>query len=165
VRGVCAVHGPLAGEYFDAHLDVRETTGSGMPFRRLVEECNAGPLRVHGLNPIVNSKEHTDWFLRHRGEICTRWAPPDRPAHARMFVSMDLDVLDAAHAPGVSAINPAGWSVRELEAAALWAGRDPRVVCFDLMELCPTHDVGGRTARVACHLFLTFLRGLSERPA
>ena len=56
------------------------------------------------------------------------------------------------------------WEATSAQAAR-WAGRDPRVVCFDLMELCPAHDVGGRTARVACHLFLSFLRGMSERPS
>ena len=165
VRGVSEVHGPLAGEYFDAHLDVRETVGSGMPFRRLVEECGAGPLRVHGLNALANSKEHTAWFTSHGGTIEKAGASPESlgAGRGKMFVSMDLDVLDASHAPGVSAMNAAGWTVRELEAWAFAAGRDPRVVCFDLMELCPAHDVGGRTARVAAHLFLTFLRGVSER--
>ena len=39
VRAIAAEHSGLAGVYFDAHLDVRETRGSGMPFRRLVEDC------------------------------------------------------------------------------------------------------------------------------
>jgi len=79
------------------------------------------------------------------------------------FVSFDLDVLDAAHAPGVSAPNPAGWSTREAERAVLACGADARVRCFDLMELCPTHDEGDRTARVAAHLFLAFLAGFAAR--
>jgi len=53
-------------------------------------------------------------------------------------------VLDAAHAPGVSALNPSGWTVREAEAWALVCGADKRVRCFDLMELNPAHDPDGR---------------------
>ena len=49
VRAVAArAKFPLSGVYFDAHLDVRETAGSGMAFRRLVEDCGVRELRVHG---------------------------------------------------------------------------------------------------------------------
>jgi arginase family enzyme len=43
------------------------------------------------------------------------------------------------------------------------AGRNPALKCFDIMELNPLCDESGRTARLAAHLFLTFLRGYSER--
>jgi formiminoglutamase len=49
---------PLLGVYLDAHLDVREEPGSGMPFRALVEECGVAELHVAGLDPLVNSREH-----------------------------------------------------------------------------------------------------------
>ena len=42
-------------------------------------------------------------------------------------------------------------------------GADPRVRCFDLMELNPAQDPDGRTARVAAHLFLSFLQGFALR--
>jgi arginase family enzyme len=53
--------------------------------------------------------------------------------------------------------------VREATAWVRACGADRRVRCFDLMELNPRHDVGGRTARVAAHLFLTFLAGFAQR--
>lgn len=175
VRGVMratAAGGSWSGVYFDAHLDVRDTAGSGMPFRRLVEECGVSSLRVQGLNPFVNAKEHADWFAAHRGtrldgeprarDPGAEWNEDDFPP-GHVFVSLDLDVLDAAHAPGVSAMNPAGWSPH---LAARWvdaAGLHPRVRCFDVMELCPPHDEGGRTARLAAHLLLVFLRAFAGR--
>ena len=58
---------PLDGVYFDAHLDVRAETGSGMPFRRLVEDCGVRSLTVHGLDPFANSAEHVEWFAGHGG--------------------------------------------------------------------------------------------------
>jgi formiminoglutamase len=82
-----------------------------------------------------------------------------------VFVSLDLDVMDAAYAPGVSAMNPAGWAPWHFDAWLRSAGANPRVKCFDIMELCPPHDEGGRTARLAAHFFLSFLRGLAEREA
>lgn len=163
VRAVAAKHPKIAGIYFDAHLDVRATAGSGMPFRRLVEDCGVSALHLHGFRPLVNSLEHLDWFRAHGGRTHPENAKVVLPKAKNLFVSFDLDVLDAAHAPGVSALNPAGWNVREAEAWVRACGADPRVRCFDLMELNPAHDPDGRTARAAAHLFLSFLQGFAQR--
>ncbi len=163
VRAVAARHPRLAGIYFDAHLDVRETAGSGMPFRRLVEDCGVAALHLHGFRPMVNSRAHYAWFRSHGGVTYPAGGRVGLPRGRNFFASFDLDVLDAPHAPGVSALNPAGWSVREAETWVRACGADPRVRCFDLMELNPRHDADNRTARVAAHLFLTFLSGFVER--
>jgi formimidoylglutamase len=162
---------PLAGVYFDAHLDVRETVGSGMPFRSLVEHCGVSELHVMGLNPFVNTHEHAEWFRANGGRIhqaakpgtTSVPGPIQLPTHNPCFVSFDMDVLDSVHAPGVSALNPAGWTVTQAEPWVYAAGRSERVRCFDIMELNPAFDQDGRTARVAAHLLLTFLKGFSER--
>lgn len=163
VRAVAAKYPKLAGIYFDAHLDVREAAGSGMPFRRLVQDCGVSALHLHGFRPLVNSREHLAWFKAHGGKIQPDTAKVALPTTKNVFASFDLDVLDAAHAPGVSALNPAGWTVREAESWVFACGASNRVRCFDLMELNPMFDVDGRTARVAAHLFLTFLRGFAGR--
>lgn len=163
VRAVAAAHPKLSALYFDPHLDVRETRGSGMAFRKLVEECGLGPLHLHGFRPLVNSREHLAWFKANGGRLYPDSAKVALPRARHLAVSFDLDVLDATHAPGVSALNPCGWSVRK---AATWVhacGADPRVRCFDLMELNPRFDSGGQTARIAAHLFLTFLAGFATR--
>ena len=163
VRAVAEKFSPLAGIYFDAHLDVRETAGSGMSFRRLVEDCGVKALEVHGFRLFVNSEAHVEWFTTHGGKIADEGARVKLPAGRNLFASFDLDVIDMAFAPGVSAANPAGWTPREAEAWVRACGADRRVRCFDLMELCPRHDEGGRAARLAAHLFLTFLAGFAAR--
>jgi arginase family enzyme len=169
VRAVAKREGITAGVYYDAHLDVRETPGSRMAFRKLVDDCGIRSLRLHGFNPVANSAEHCDWFLANGGAIEdmeSEWAsgPPREPGFGgRCFVSIDLDCVNASDAPGVSAPNPSGWSPARLEHAALLAGQDPGVRCFDIMELCPAHDEAGRTARLPAHLFLSYLRGYAER--
>lgn len=165
VRALARRGMPLSGIYFDAHLDVREAAGSGMAFRRLIEDCGVTTLHLHGFNPLVNSREHTHWFAKHGGTIHGPASTVALPAASndRLFASFDLDVLDASHAPGVSAPNPAGWSVREATAWVSACGRSPAVKCFDLMELNPAHDPAGATARVAAHLFLTFIEGFASR--
>jgi formiminoglutamase len=157
----------LAGVYCDAHLDVRDTAGSGMPFRRLIEECGVGPLRVYGLDMYANSTEHYRWFKEHDGHAEIGEYPDEEhfEADRDSFLSIDLDVLDAAYSPGVSAINPAGWSPWTLETWAEEAGKSPNVRCFDIMELNPRFDIDGRTARTACYVLFEFLRGFSKRGA
>jgi formimidoylglutamase len=158
--------GSLSGVYLDAHLDVRPTVGSGMPFRRLVEECGVHRLEVYGLNEFANSREHAAWFQEHGGTIhFGEMACPGLGIFpgGDLFFSTDLDVAAAAVAPGVSATNPGGWSAATMEAWARAAGRCAGVRCFDIMELNPAFDVDGRTARLAAHLFLSFLRGFAER--
>ncbi|MEX0876070.1 MAG: arginase family protein [Phycisphaerales bacterium] len=163
VRGVANRTGPMAGVYFDPHLDVRETDGSGMPFRRLLETGAAKSMRIHGFDAMSNSREHVRWFQAHGGRIDHTADPGDQWPAGPCFVSLDLDVIDAAYAPGVSAMNPMGWSP---ELAARWihaAGANSEVKCFDIMELSPPNDHAGRTARLAARLLLTFLKGFSER--
>lgn len=163
VRGVAqGLDEPLTGIYLDAHLDVRPTEGSGMSFRRLVDEGHVGELHVHGLDPYATSPDHLAWFTDHGGDVGA-FGPEDPWPKGPLFVSIDLDALDQAFAPGVSAANPCGLTPREVEAWARAAGRHPGVRCFDLMELSPRWDQGGRTARLAARLFLAFLHGVAER--
>lgn len=163
VRGVMrAIPGIRSGVYFDAHLDVRAEVGSGMAFRRLIEDCGVAELVVHGIDPHANAWEHATYFESHGGRVASSDLSEPWPAGEK-FVSFDLDVVDQAFAPGVSARNPAGWSSREAIAWAARAGRDPSVRCFDIMELSPPHDETGRTARLAAAVFVAFCRGVAAR--
>lgn len=157
----------LVGVYCDPHLDVRAEPGSGMPFRSLVEHCGVRELHINGYNSLANSGEHVAWFTSHGGHI-DRFGPRDPWPDGKLFFSFDLDVIDQAFAPGVSAANPCGWSPAQAEAWAYAAGRCERVACFDLMELSPPNDREsahgvGQTARLAAHMLLTFCQGFAER--
>ena len=183
--------GPLGGINVDAHLDVRETVGSGMPFRALIEGGILDPRKftVVGAGLFANTREHCEW-LTSRGariigiENVMEFGVSETDTFTRAmrraaigstqrlgtgFVSIDMDSLDAAHAPGVSAMNPMGLTVRQVEQIARQAGEHPAVKHFDIMELSPPHDLtgapgsGGRTARIAALLFLSFIRGFAER--
>lgn len=147
--------------YFDAHLDVRETVGSGMPFRKLVEAHGVSALTIIGFDEFANSAEHVGWFRSHGGTFATQ--PPRPSAKTIRTVSFDLDCLDSGFAPGVSALNPCGLSMATVDPMIRLLGADHSVRAFDIMELSPPYDVDGRTARIAARLFLSFLRGFSER--
>ena len=166
VRGVMEATGHdevWSGVYFDAHLDVREERGSGMPFRALVELGRVGRLDVLGLDHNANTVDHLAWFASNHGHVDAIWPDSFEPS-APTFASLDLDVIDQSFAPGVSAMNPSGWTPAHTENWVTAVGRRGDVRCFDIMELSPPHDESGRTARLAARMFLAFLRGLSERP-
>jgi arginase family enzyme len=69
---------------------------------------------------------------------------------APLYVTIDLDGLDPAFAPGVSHPEPGGLSVREI-VAILGRIRGP-VVGADIVELNPTQEEGDATAIVAVKL-------------
>lgn len=167
--------GAVGGINIDPHLDVRETPGSGMPFRALIDGGHLNPRRFStlGVGRFSNSREHIEWLGSRGGaiasieELVRDPGATFRAAMARsgdhVFVSFDLDSLDGAYAPGVSAVNPGGLTPREATMLARAAGSEPRVRHFDLMELNPAHDDEGRTARLAAFLFMSFVSGFAER--
>jgi agmatinase len=65
------------------------------------------------------------------------------------YLSLDLDVLDPSHAPGVQ--NPEPWGLSPLEVRGVIDRVAPRIVGLDIMECAPVHD-GGQTALVAARL-------------
>jgi formimidoylglutamase len=168
----------LGGVNLDAHLDVREKVGSGMPFRRLIEDGRLDARRFVelGLGRFVNDPQDLEW-LRARGgtavhadaifergldaQAALELAAAEGPA----FVSIDLDVLDQSIAPGVSAPNPLGLSLREAAKLAEAAGARREIQHFDVMEFNPSYDVDGHTGRAAALLLLHFVAGFSQRAA
>ncbi|MBI5067535.1 MAG: formimidoylglutamase [Deltaproteobacteria bacterium] len=162
----------------DAHADVRELEGgkghSGSPFRQALLHPSGAcrRYRVAGLAPQSVARDHLAWLEARGGRGWTASAI-DAERVAGLFAGLshpalctfDLDALDQAYAPGVSApaargLAPAPW----LEAAFL-AGATAAVASADVCELCPAHDEGGRTARLAALTAWEILRGLSQRPA
>ena len=79
-----------------------------------------------------------------------------------LYISIDLDGIDPAFAPGVSHHEPGGLSVRDV--LNVLARQEAPVVGADVVELNPSRDVNGVTAVVAAKLAKE-LMGLMARPA
>jgi arginase family enzyme len=67
-----------------------------------------------------------------------------------LYISLDMDVLDPAFAPGVSHLEPGGLTIREL--IDILQGLKGPVVGADIVEFNPWQDASGRTAMVAAKL-------------
>ena len=165
---------PVGGVNVDPHLDVRETPGSGMPYRSLIEGgfINAKHFVEFGTGRFDNSEAHIHWLREHGATISGisgvrsgRWKPADAIGNALSagdgFVSIDLDCIEGVL--GVSAVPATGLPLDMAIEFARLAGLHHGVRHFDLMELSPTHDPGNRTARIAAVLFQTFIAGVHER--
>ncbi|KAB2569564.1 Guanidinobutyrase [Lasiodiplodia theobromae] len=92
------------------------------------------------------------------------------PKNAKVYLSIDIDVLDPAFAPGTGAPEPGGWSTREM-IRILRGLRDLDIVGADIVEVAPAYDTpGADTAFVAAALgyeIITHMvkQGLNSVPA
>ena len=164
----------------DAHLDVRPLRDgqitSGTPFRRLHERWGRRfGVTEFGIQMQHNSAEHLEWArLRGWPVLELRRLRDEMPAKLRFYkqlavaagqgdvlsVSLDLDSVEAASAPGVSAPCPDGFTAGELLALARIAGGHKAVKLLDVMECAPPLDEGGRTARLGAAAVWSFLAGV-----
>jgi agmatinase len=86
------------------------------------------------------------------------------PETDRLYVSIDLDVLDSSIAPGHSLPEPGGLSYRQLRAMLVEVARRGRLIGFDVVELNPDRDRSGSTARVATWIVTHFLSEIFDQP-
>jgi formiminoglutamase len=162
---------------FDAHPDVRHLKAgrghSGSPFRQALEHpsgrCRG--YRVAGLLPHSTAAAHLAYVVERRGagvwredltaeSVAQLFARASSPT----YVSFDIDAVDQAHAPGVSAPAAGGMSVDLWLEAAYQAGFCNSVTSCDLVEVNPNYDRDGQTARLAALTIWQVLRGLVARP-
>src|SRR5690606_17972043 len=81
-----------------------------------------------------------------------------------VYVSIDIDVLDAAFAPGTSGAEPGGLTTREL-LAAVGVVAAAGYAAFDVVEVAPQYDPAGIPATAACRVVLDMLAGAAAPPA
>jgi agmatinase len=75
-----------------------------------------------------------------------------RTAGSRIYISVDLDCVDPASAPGVSVPSPAGLSAIDLIYMLNKVISGGNVVGIDIVELVPDYDVNGMTATLAARI-------------
>jgi agmatinase len=143
--------------HFDAHPDLYDVLDGNRlshacPFARIMEEHLARRLVQVGIRTI--NQHQLSQATRFGVEVITM-RNLDRFSSLKfegpLFISLDLDVLDPAFAPGISHYEPGGMSVREVLDCI--QGLKVPVVGADIVEYNPTRDLHGQTAMV-CAKFL-----------
>ncbi len=147
---------PFALLHFDAHPDLYpdymgDRYSHASPFARLMEEGLAAELVQVGVRTMngIQAEQAARFGAQEIGP--DQWAAGWRFSSALpVYLSIDLDVLDPAFAPGVAHPEPGGCSTRQL-LSTLQAIPN-RVIGADIVELNPANDPAGLTARVAAKL-------------
>lgn len=163
-------HGPVALVHFDAHLDTWDTYFGapythGTPFRRAFEEGlldtaavshvgTRGPLYGRG---DLDDDERMGFGIVTAADVLRRGpdevvaALRERVGDRPLYVSVDVDVLDPAHAPGTGTPEAGGMTSRELLEILRGLART-RLVGADLVEVAPAYDHAEVTAIAAAHI-------------
>jgi len=159
----------LAIIHFDAHTDLREhyegePLSHSTPIRKIAEHI--GPSNVYSFGIRSGMKEEFEWakqngmhiskfeVLEPLKEILPTLA--GRP----VYVTIDIDVLDPAHAPGTGTVDCGGITSKELLASIHAIARsEVNVVGGDLVEVAPIYDPSEQTANTASKLIREMLLG------
>lgn len=159
-RGVHRAIGPVTVLHFDAHPDLYAELGGdryshACPITRILEEGLAGRVVQCGIRTM--NREQEEQARRFGVEVVAMRAGLEAMRRAvervpgPLYLSLDLDSLDPAFAPGVSHPEPGGLATRDLVSLiqAIPAGS---LVAADIVELNPSNDLRDLTARVAAKL-------------
>jgi agmatinase len=167
LRAVAAAHRSLSILHFDAHPDLYDVfegnrLSHACPFARIMEEGLARRLVQVGIRTLnahqaSQAKRFGVTIVEMRDFAAARVPIPRGP----LYVSIDLDGLDPAFAPGVAHPEAGGLSVRDV-VQVLHRVKGP-LVGADVVELLPSADQNGRTAVAAAKL-VKELAGLMLRP-
>jgi agmatinase len=185
-RGVARHHGfgKVSMIHFDAHADTGNITfgslyGHGQPMRRLIE---SGALRGDrflqiGLRGYWPEPENLAWMADQRMRSYEMTEVVARGLDACLteafeialdgcdgvFLSVDVDVCDPAHAPGTGTPEPGGLTARQLLDAVRRICLTLPVLGIDVVEVSPPYDHAEITAYLANRVCLEALAGLAAR--
>jgi agmatinase len=182
LRTMAKQRGPVAVLHFDAHLDTWDTYFGapythGTPFRRASEEGLID--LVHSMHVGIRGplyaatdlpdSERLGFATVHCADVELHGlsAVVDR-MRARLgsvpvYVSVDVDVLDPAHAPGTGTPEAGGLTSREL-LVLLRALADLDVISADIVEVAPAYDHAELTGIAAAHIAYELLSVMSCKP-
>src|SRR6201999_1165831 len=170
--------------HFDAHADTGDINfgslvGPGQPMRRLLE---SGAVRGDrflqiGLRGYWPEPETLDWMADqqmnsfHMSEIVMRGldAVLDEAFAIALdgcdvvFLSVDIDVCDPAHAPGTGTPEPGGMTARQLLDAVRRICYELPVAGIDVVEVAPPYDHADITASLANRVVLEALSALARQ--
>ena len=165
----------------DAHHDVRGFHAgptNGTPVRGLMDDGLPGRQIIQiGLGDLSNSRAYRSYCLAQGLTVVTAREAVSEGVGAcvrlhlarlaqtceRVYVDLDVDVVDRTFAPGCPGARPGGLSPRDLLDAAVEVGRSPAVVAVDIVEVDATRDPTGTTVDLAAMCLLSVAAGLAAR--
>jgi agmatinase len=168
----------LVDTHFDTAVDIDgETLSHCCPITRAVD-AGFDPKRIAivGTGGWMNPKSELAYIKKHGIALFTIediWSEGARAIARKagaiaskgadgVYLTYDIDAIDAAYAPGTGVPTPGGMSSREALAMAHELARFGIAGC-DLVEVSPPYDHDGITSRLAVRLLLEMLAGNADR--
>ncbi len=156
IRAYSEVYPKLNILQIDAHTDLYndfegDLYSHACPFARIMEEGLTLRLVQVGIRSVTpHTKAQAEKFGVEMFEMRNWKEVPSLIFKAPLYISLDLDGIDPAFAPGVSHHEPGGLSVREV--LTLLRTLKGEIVGADIVELNPTRDLVDMTAMLAAKL-------------
>lgn len=177
--GVAASEAVQAGKRLgvlnlDAHFDLRDepVPGSGTPFLQMAHAEAAAGRELRYAVVGISEPNNTRALFNTAQRLGVKYVLDEHCTGARvesfvagflagvdvLYLTIDLDVLPASVAPGVSAPAAYGVPLPVISGVCRQVAQSGKLLHFDVAELNPVFDIDGRTARVAARLVDTLLR-------
>lgn len=182
LRAHAKKHGPVAVVHFDSHPDTWDVEFSGYPyshgtpFRRAIEEdlIDTSAYVQIGIRGPTSGPDDYEEAIRlgarmitleeavTRGTAAIMEEVRERTAGRPVYVSLDIDAIDPAFAPGTGTPEIGGFTSYQMQQLVRGlAGLN--LVGFDLVEVSPPFDHGHITAILASNLAFEFLSLLAAK--
>lgn len=171
-----AINGSVGCINIDPHFDLRKPNPeilSGSPFYMAIENeiLKGSDLVEFGIGEHCNGPELWEYANSKKVEICTfpEIRKKDRISEFAKYlenlskrvenivISLDLDAIQAAYAPGVSAPAAEGFTPSEILGMIEISAKNEKVCSFGIYELNPKYDIDNRTARLAALTAFEFI--------
>ncbi|HRE30468.1 MAG TPA: formimidoylglutamase, partial [Candidatus Berkiella sp.] len=170
---------------FDAHFDMRpmlenNTKGSsGTSFLQIAQDRSNNNLSFNyyclGINKTCNTHSLFEtakkWHVQYlsceemvaTGSKSIQFIENIIQSHDALYVSLCMDVFSAAFAPGVSAVSPTGLMPYQVMPLLQLLAASQKTILFDIVELAPTYDQQGLTAKLGAQCIAEFLYRYQSR--
>jgi agmatinase len=161
VKAISKKYGKLNILHLDAHPDLYDhfegnKFSHACPFARIMEEGLASRLVQVGIRTMnAHQREQANRFGVEVLEMKDWQAIYKIKFDGPVYISLDMDAIDPAFAPGVSHHEPGGFTSREV--ISILQNINGNVVSADLVEFNPTRDASGITAMLAAKLYKELL--------
>ncbi len=174
IKAVRQRHDDLIVLHFDAHADLRydylgERLSHATVMRRVSEMFHDGKKHIYQFGIRSGTKEEREYAKEHThcffGEV---FEPLKQVAHEfkgkPVYISIDIDVVDPAFAPGTGTPEPGGITSKELfQAIHYLKDEEINLVGFDLVEILPHQDASERTTILGAKIIREALLAFSPK--
>ncbi|MBR5554821.1 agmatinase [bacterium] len=150
IKAVSKFYRDLAIVHFDAHTDLREEyMGEEMSHSAVIRHSSkiVGAQNLRQIGIRSGMKEEFE-FMRKNNTLATKYSDLDALKDKKIFVTVDLDVLDTSIMPGTGTPECGGLTFNELVGWFRYL-KDFDIVGADVVELAPDYDASGASTAVA----------------